>query len=140
MLTIREADFILDGPDIREVRLTVFVTEQRVPETLELDDRDRHCVHVLAVLDGRVVGTARIDLASGGKIGRVAVLAAHRGRGVGTELMRVLHRIAARRGLRSVWCHAQTSAAPFYRRLGYAATGPNFEEAGIEHVRMVRSF
>ncbi len=140
MLTIREADFRWDGPEIRRVRLTVFVVEQRVPEALELDERDPHCLHVLAMIDGQAVGTGRIDLDSGGKIGRVAVIATHRCRGVGSELMSALHRIALRRGLRTVWCHAQVSAAPFYTRLGYSMAGPTFEEAGIQHVRMVRAF
>jgi predicted GNAT family N-acyltransferase len=133
---VREADFTRDYADIRRIRFEVFVHEQRVPEDLEMDDRDRPSVHVLARLGEAAVGTGRIDLEAGGKIGRVAVVAAARGRGIGTEIMRALHRIARRHGLDSVWCHAQLSARTFYSRLGYRPSGDVFDEAGIEHVRM----
>ncbi|WP_141291923.1 GNAT family N-acetyltransferase, partial [Ideonella azotifigens] len=33
----------------------------------------------------------------------------------------------------------QTSAAPFYSRAGFTSRGPVFEEAGIQHVEMVRA-
>lgn len=135
------ASFDADYTAIRRVRVTVFVEEQRVPLDLELDDRDRHCVHVLAYdAAGRPIGTGRIDIEAGGKIGRVAVLAEARGTGVGTALMESLHDIALRAALNSVWCNAQQSAVPFYAKLGYVVTTEPFFEAGIEHVRMQRQF
>lgn len=135
------ADFTADYAAIRQVRFTVFVDEQRVPAEIEMDDRDRHCVHVLAYDDARAaVGTGRIDLAKGGKIGRVAVLAEARRTGVGTALMSELHALAKRAALASVWCNAQQSAVPFYLRLGYRVTSEPFAEAGIEHVRMQHDF
>ena len=136
-MRVRLADYASDQAAIRRVRFAVFVDEQRVPADLEMDDRDRHCVHVLAHDDaGRAVGTGRIDVEKGGKIGRVAVLADARGAGVGTALMRELHEIAKRAALESVWCNAQQSAAAFYTGLGYRVTSEPFFEAGIEHVRM----
>ncbi|HEU4618346.1 MAG TPA: GNAT family N-acetyltransferase [Gammaproteobacteria bacterium] len=124
--------------DIRRIRIGVFVREQGVPEALEMDDRDPACVHVLAHLGEAPVGTGRVDVAARGKIGRVAVEARARRRGIGTAIMLALHDAAARRGLASVWCHAQLSAVPFYAALGYRSVGPEFEEAGIQHVKMVR--
>jgi predicted GNAT family N-acyltransferase len=91
---------------------------------------------VLASVDEAAVATGRIDIARGGKIGRVAVLAPYRGSGVGAALMAHLHRIALDHGLTRVWCHAQRSAVPFYERLGYRITSEPFVEAGIEHVSM----
>jgi predicted GNAT family N-acyltransferase len=116
----------------------VFVEEQGVPQEIEIDDRDPLCVHVLAYAGRVPVGTGRIDLGFGGKIGRVAVLATRRRSAVGTALMDALHAIAADHGLSAVWCNAQTSAVPFYLRLGYRITSDPFYEAGIEHVRMER--
>jgi predicted GNAT family N-acyltransferase len=137
-LQIRVADFQADFAAIQLVRETVFWLEQRIPRELEFDDRDRACIHLLAFEGGSPVGTARLDLELGGKIGRVAVLAAQRRGGVGTALMERAHAIARERGLSSVWCNAQISAQPFYQRLGYELTGAPFDEAGIEHVRMLR--
>jgi predicted GNAT family N-acyltransferase len=134
---VRLADYVADQAAIRRIRFAVFVDEQHVPADLEMDDRDRHCVHVIAHDDaGRAVGTGRIDVEAGGKIGRVAVLGDARGTGVGTALMQELHAIAKRASLASVWCNAQQSAAAFYTRLGYRVTSEPFFEAGIEHVRM----
>lgn len=139
MLRIRLADFAADSAAIMRIRETVFVREQRVPRHLEMDERDGRCLHVLAFDDGTPAGTARIDFDRAGKIGRLAVLAGSRRRGIGTALMTYLHEQAAQRGLDAVWCHAQRSAVDFYTRLGYRVMGDPFEEAGIEHVRMERN-
>jgi predicted GNAT family N-acyltransferase len=138
-LLIRVADLDTDFAAIELVRETVFLVEQRIPKDLEFDDRDPVCVHLLALERDAPIGTARLDLALGGKIGRVAVLATHRRRGVATALMQRLHEIAREHGLRSVWCNAQRSAVPLYERLGYEVTSAPFDEAGIEHVRMQRA-
>jgi predicted GNAT family N-acyltransferase len=141
MLTVRIADFTGDHAEIRGIRFAVFVDEQRVPESIEIDARDPHCIHLLACDDGEPVGTGRIDLAMSGKVGRVAVVASRRGQGVGTALMEYAHCIAKNNALDKVWCNAQISAVPFYERLGYRITSSEpFDEAGIEHVRMEREF
>lgn len=140
MLTVRIADFAADHAEICAIRFAVFVDEQQVPENIEIDDRDPHCVHLLAVDDGEPVGTGRIDLALSGKVGRVAVVASRRGQGVGTALMKYAHCIAKDNALDKVWCNAQVSVRPFYEHLGYRVTSEPFYEANIEHVRMERAF
>jgi|SRR5690606_9801180 predicted GNAT family N-acyltransferase len=135
---VRDADYARDYAAIRAIRFAVFVDEQRVPASLEMDERDPHCRHVLAFVGDEPVATGRLDIARRGKIGRVAVLAAARRSGVGRAVMERLHALAAAHGLDAVWCHAQVTAAPFYERLGYAAVGDVFVEAGIDHVRMER--
>jgi predicted GNAT family N-acyltransferase len=153
-------DFDTEQTAIRRIRFGVFVDEQKVPASLEMDERDARCVHVLAFLGGEPVGTGRIDLVPraegdasdasdrtgqsgrageiGGKIGRVAVLSGARGRGVGSALMQSLHAVAVENDLTQVWCNAQVAAVPFYDRLGYRVVSGRFAEAGIEHVRMVK--
>jgi predicted GNAT family N-acyltransferase len=136
MVKVRVADFDADNAAIRHVRFAVFVGEQRVPEDIEMDDRDRACVHLLAFEGGVAVGTARIDLEKGGKVGRLAVLAGSRRRGIGRALMERLHAIAEEHGLAHVWCHAQVAAVPFYEGLGYRISGDVFAEADMPHLRM----
>jgi predicted GNAT family N-acyltransferase len=132
----RVADYKTDYAAIRSIRFAVFVDEQRVPPELEMDDRDPVCSHLLGYDGATAVATGRIDLGYDGKIGRVAVLPAHRRGGTGTALMAELHGLARRHGLASVWCNAQIVAAPFYERLGYRIASEPFDEAGIPHVRM----
>jgi predicted GNAT family N-acyltransferase len=64
------------------------------------------------------------------------VLRSHRRDGVGRALMERLHEIAREHEATTLWCHAQLTAVLFYERLGYRSTGPTFDEAGIDHVRM----
>ncbi|MEE8238082.1 MAG: GNAT family N-acetyltransferase [Gammaproteobacteria bacterium] len=137
MLTVRIADFTADHDELCSIRYAVFVDEQKVPQSLELDDRDPHCIHLLAHDDGEPVGTGRIDLALAGKVGRVAVVASRRGQGVGKALMEYAHGIARDNALDKVWCNAQVSAVPFYENLGYRITSAEpFDEADIPHLRM----
>ena len=135
---VRDADFTTDFASLRFVRATVFIAEQRVPADIEFDDRDPLCRHVLVLEGAAPVGTGRLDIDYGGKVGRVAVIASRRRGGVGTAVMERLHEIAREQHLPKVWCHAQLTAVPFYERLGYVSSGPIFVEAGIDHVRMER--
>jgi predicted GNAT family N-acyltransferase len=66
----------------------------------------------------------------------MAVLPEWRGQGVGSQLLRRLIAAAGSAGMRSLALSAQTHAASFYTRLGFAAEGDEFLEAGIRHVRM----
>ena len=132
------------------VRRAVFVEEQGVPEDEEIDARDGvpaatpDVVHALGRLDGRPVATARLLLGQPAgehpHVGRVAVLAAMRGRGYGAAIMRLLQDEARRRGHGGVTLAAQEHAAGFYARLGYAARGGLFLDAGIEHRWMDLAF
>jgi predicted GNAT family N-acyltransferase len=120
------------------LRRTVFVDEQKVPEELEVDGLDDEAVHLLATVDGRPVGTARL-FAKGdtGKIGRVCVLREARGAGVGVALIRAAVEELRGLGLRRAKLGSQVQAIPFYEKLGFAAEGPVYDDAGIPHRDMV---
>lgn len=121
------------------LRRQVFIEEQGVPEAEEIDGRDGAALHLLARVDGRPVGTARVMLAGDtAKVGRVCVLADWRGKGIGVALMRAaVAECAARPGVRRVRLGAQTHAVGFYAALGFVAEGPEYLDAGIPHRDMV---
>lgn len=124
--------------DLRAVRETVFVQEQKVPIEEEWDALDPLCLHVIARdEEGRPVGTARLTPEH--KIGRMAVLAPWRGRGVGDALLAALMEEARSRGWAQVSLNAQVSAQSFYTRHGFVPFGERFMEAGIEHQSMRRA-
>ena len=117
------------------IRTTVFVGEQNVPPEIEIDGRDPECVHAVAeIASGEAVGTGR--LMPDGRIGRMAVLAPWRNRGVGAAMLEALVAEARRRGFREVYLHAQSRAKDFYLRHGFAAEGEEYLEAGIPHIGM----
>jgi predicted GNAT family N-acyltransferase len=123
-----------DGPALQKVRREVFIDEQQVAESEEWDDDDPVSVHALVTLNREPVGTGRLNPA--GKIGRIAVVAGMRGRGIGATILRLLLHEAYRRGLREPYLHAQLQAVPFYEKFGFTSEGEVFDEAGILHVRM----
>jgi len=123
--------------EARRIREQVFVREQGVPLEMELDENDPHCDHALAfAADGAAVGTGR--LLPDGHVGRMAVLRAWRGQGVGALLLQALVERARQRGDTRVRLNAQSYATGFYRRYGFEVTGPEFMDAGIPHVAMYR--
>ena len=133
---VRQARWGQDREALALVRVRVFVEEQGIPQELEWDGADPQAGHLLAC-DGneRPIGTARI--LPSGQIGRMAVLPAWRGRGVGTALLQEALRLADAPGLPMPFVHAQTSAVRFYHRQGFRAEGPEFWEGGILHRLMV---
>jgi len=124
-------------PAAYAVRHQVFVVEQAVPPALERDGFDDIAVHLVALRGDAVIGTLRIVVGGGtAKIGRMAVLAAHRKSGIGTCLMERAADVARTMNVRDIELHAQLTAKAFYARLGYREEGEVFEEAGIAHVTM----
>ncbi|MFB6164834.1 MAG: GNAT family N-acetyltransferase [Haloarculaceae archaeon] len=125
--------------DAIAVRRAVFVDEQGVPESVELDGNDDDATHFVAYdADGEPVGAARLRTIDDdtGKVERVAVLAEHRGEGWGRRLLTAVEATARYRGLADLVLHSQTHVEEFYRELGYETVGEEFEEAGIPHVEM----
>jgi YbgC/YbaW family acyl-CoA thioester hydrolase len=122
------------------IRHAVFTQEQGIDAALDDDGQDATAVHAVALNRlGHALGTGRlIRYAPGvGKVGRMAVLASMRGTSIGRQLLDALVAAARQRGDHEAMLHAQASAVGFYRRSGWIARGPAFEEAGIAHQEMV---
>jgi predicted GNAT family N-acyltransferase len=123
---------------LSQVRRAVFIDEQGVPEDLEWDADDAGSLHFLVIdSTGQPIGCAR--LLPDGHIGRMAVLPARRGQGVGRALLDAVMHAADARGYATLKLSAQTHAAAFYARAGFVAVGNVYEEAGIPHVAMEKS-
>ena len=119
------------------LRREVFVIEQKVPAEIEHDADDMSATHIVGIVDGSVVAVLRVlwkhDYA---KIGRVAVAASHRGLGLGAGMIRFAVDHAASQGQSRCYIESQSDKVAFYERLGFAAYGEEFMDAGIPHRRM----
>lgn len=135
---IAVAEWTTDRAALEAVRRAVFILEQGIPEADEWDATDAVATHVLARLNRDPVGTGRLEAT--GKIGRLAVLKAARGLGVGGLVLGQLLDLARERGFQEVFLNAQVSAIGFYGAYGFVAEGPEFDEAGIRHRRMRLAF
>src|SRR5690606_17410300 len=120
---------------LQAVRHPVFIDEQQVPAELEWDELDEPSHHVLALADdGTPIGTGRLTPRR--TIGRMAVVRAWRGQGVGEALLQALVQKAREAGWPEVTLAAQTHALGFYARAGFLPEGEHFDDAGIDHLRM----
>lgn len=139
-MNVRAVTTSADRAAAYDVRRRVFQDEQGVPAELEFDADDDVAAHVIAEVDGTVVGTGRVVLhVHYAKIGRMAVLPQWRNHGIGGALLSALLHAAAQRGAPRAVLHAQVHALGFYARAGFSAVGEEFDEAGIPHRRMERA-
>lgn len=119
------------------IRKTVFVEEQNCPPELEWE-HEEESVHFLALMDNQPCGACRWRKTDNGyKLERFAVLQEFRGKRIGQALV-----AAALSDLPEdahyIYLNAQLTAMPLYARFGFVAEGPQFEEAGIQHFKMVK--
>jgi predicted GNAT family N-acyltransferase len=119
------------------IRREVFVGEQNCPPELEWEFEDES-THFLATVDNEPAGASRWRKTDNGyKLERFAVLQKYRGFGVGQELVKaVIADLPA--DAHYVYLHAQIQAVTLYEKFGFEKTGPEFEEAGIRHFKMVK--
>jgi predicted GNAT family N-acyltransferase len=137
-IVIRRASTPEEMAGLMALRLEVFVREQGVKAEEELDALDQSALHAIAWNGQEVVATGRLVLLSSSEaqIGRMAVLAALRRSGIGSDVLRFLEDAAKARQVQRILLHAQTYVVPFYRQHGYREEGVTFQEAGIEHILM----
>ena len=124
-----------------EIRTTVFIQEQNVPENMEFDSYDQSAWHALAHLGNKCIGTARLNIANqSGKIGRMAVLSQYRRVGIGRHLIGSLIKFGQSHGINKFTLNAQVSAIQFYEKYGIEVNGNVFQDAGIAHQKMILNF
>ncbi|MEG0258539.1 MAG: GNAT family N-acetyltransferase [Lysinibacillus sp.] len=127
--------------DAFTVRTTVFVKEQGVPVHLELDEHDKTATHFIIYDHEQPIGAARLRIIENGvaKVERVSILLPYRGKKLGVLIMNEIEKHAAHLVLHTLKLHAQSYAIPFYEKLGYTVTSPEFMDAGIPHRSMEKN-
>jgi ElaA protein len=127
--------------EILKLRAEVFVVEQECAYQ-DIDNKDRHCYHLMNWDDGELVGYARIvdkeisyDVPA---IGRVITAMGHRGRGIASEIVEWARDfILGELDEDEIRLSAQAHLVDFYGRAGFRAIGEGYLEDGIPHIEMV---
>jgi predicted GNAT family N-acyltransferase len=130
---------IIDKNTLEEafnIRKQVFVVEQRVDESEEYEFEEiSH--HFIAEVDGTYVGTARWRKTENGvKLERFAILKEYRSKGVGSALVAAVIKNIPQE-FTYLYLHAQITAMGLYAKFGFQKEGPMFDEANIQHYKMV---
>ncbi|MEH2363253.1 GNAT family N-acetyltransferase [Nostoc sp.] len=137
-LVIKVAELPQEFPGIQAIRIAVFQEEQGVDAALEFDGKDAISEHLIAYLNGEVVGTTRIRYLDDqtAKIERLAVLPIARGQGIGKKIMIKALEVIANKNIPEVVIYAQQYVKDLYKKLDFVEEGEIFEEASIPHVKM----
>ena len=119
------------------LREQVFCVEQGVALAADRDGLDDLAIQVVAIESGHVIGTCRV-LVEGeiARLGRMAVEAGARGRGLGAAILAAAEQSARDAGARQMRLHAQRYIEDMYAAAGYTPYGEPFIDEGIEHVAM----
>ncbi len=123
---------------IKTIRTRVFQEEQGITPELEFDGLDHTATHLLAYIDGKPVGTARIRSIDEKtiKIERLAVLPEARRRGIGKQLTQKALSFAQEHHYQTAIANSQLYIKNLYEKLGFTPVGKVFQEAGIPHIKM----
>ncbi|MCO4773110.1 MAG: GNAT family N-acetyltransferase [Deltaproteobacteria bacterium] len=97
---------------------------------------------VAATIDGAVMGCVLFhpDGAGGGRLFQMAVDPSLQGQGIGRSLVEHLEAELTERGVESIELHARDHAVGFYAGMGYAPFGEPYEEVGIPHQNMRKTW
>lgn len=128
-----------------KVRRDVFVEEHKVPQEFEFDEDDNRAMHLLAhSKSGSVAGTARLlpspAFPGFAKISRVSIRPEYRRQQLASRMVSLLEHRAKLTGYRGVEVAAIADVRAFYRKLGYQAYGPFYDQSGIRHQSMSKTF
>jgi len=126
--------------DALTIRHDVFVVEQEVPVTLEVDNLEDQTNHIVLYHNDEAIATARIYNLDDEtyKVQRVATRKKHRGQGYGRELMKEIEQKVKTLGGTKLTLGGQNTALAFYGKLDYQIEGDEFMDAGIPHHTMVK--
>jgi ElaA protein len=126
---------------ILRLRSEVFVVEQNCV-FLDMDNKDRHCHHLMGWRDGLLAGYSRL-VPSGisyveSSIGRIVTSPAARRLGVGRELLsKSIDTLYTLYGKQPVRIGAQCYLKTFYESFGFVQNGEIYLEDGIKHIEML---
>lgn len=122
--------------DALSIRKKVFIEEQNVDESLEIDDLEEKTLHIVGYKDALPACTARLykKADSSVKIQRVAVLSKFRHKGLGQLLLAEIEKIALNELESSrLVLDSQDHAIPFYEKCHFKVEGDGFLDANIPH-------
>lgn len=153
-----------DFEDAAAVRRAVFMDEQGYENEFDDIDTDAACIHVTLYVDDELAGCSRVfpepleraadpsaptspacELDDGVSpaetyvMGRVAVLAPFRRRGLASKIVEASAAAARKAGAKLMKLHAQEYVIPLYLKLGYTQIAPvDYEDEGQPHAWMAK--
>lgn len=128
-----------DHQSALNIRKSVFVIEQNIPEEIEVDQYEMTSLHFLTSVDGVPAATGRLRVKDQFiKFERIACLKQFRGTGVGRHLMQKMLEYALENYPHlTPYMHSREDAVAFYVKLGWLPQGDIFYDVNIPHRAMI---
>ena len=126
----------IDLEKVFSIRRKVFVDEQNCPPELEWEF-ESESTHFLGLVNDIPAGAARWRKTDKGyKLERFSVLMEFRNSGMGKALVSAVLKDLPE-DADYIYLNAQLPAMGLYQKFGFKKEGDQFEEAGIQHFKMV---
>jgi len=138
-IEIIEARSLEEIQQVFQIRIEVFVNEQKCLPSEEFDDLDAVAKHFLVLVDGESAATGRFRKTDKGiKIERIATLLSFRGLKLATKVIQHMMKVAKELypEVNYFYLHSQQTVMPLYASLGFIPYGETFIEADIIHQAM----
>jgi len=126
--------------DVISLRMRVFVEEQKILYTDEFDGVDNiltqyFCGYANMSLIACILVTPEANLIKTVRIARVLVAQTYRGKGYGSEAIRlVVEELQRQKQYDFLLVNSQKAVVAFYQKLGFELIGNENMEAGIPHI------
>ena len=135
-VTYKEVESIPEFVDATRLRVDVFIKEQGFPPGWEPDEGDKIARHYLAILDGKIIATARVNETAKREFGiqRMAVEKDQRGQEVGRGLVTFIIAETKKLNPARIWARSQVQAQKFYEKCGFSTVSQPFEMYGSSHI------
>lgn len=134
MYQVKQGNWDQLQQDAKLIRTLVFIQEQGIAEADEWDEQDAISQHFVIYDQDQPIATAR--LLQNNSVGRVAVLKAYRGQGLGQMIMLDIIDFAKQQERAFLHLSSQVHAMSFYQQLGFVVQGDEYDECGIPHIEM----
>ena len=127
--------------DVLKLRQEIFVVEQNCIY-LDADGLDKDCLHLLGLVNGKIIAYARIIPAGISyktpAIGRVVIDEKHRGNKYAYLLMEEAIEITKEKfKAKKITISAQLYLKEFYQNLGFRVVGDVYLDCDLPHLKMV---
>jgi ElaA protein len=129
--------------DLLYLRQQIFVVEQNCIY-LDADGVDKECLHLLGLVNKKIVGYARIIPAGltykTPSIGRVVVDEKHRGQGHARKIMDKAIKVAVVEfKAKKIIISAQLYLKEFYESIGFKVVGDVYLDCDLPHLKMIKN-
>lgn len=134
----KEVETINEFIDAIRIRADVFIIEQNSKPGWEPDELDKNSRHFIAIVDNKIVSTARVRETSKKefKIERMATIREHRGKEISKGLVEFIIQKLKKENPKRIWMQSQVQAQKFYEKCGFKTISNPYDLYNIPHIDM----